>query len=47
MPQFVYYAIGYALERVNCSGISSFLPPRVKSQQITLSEYFKMADCAA
>lgn len=50
MPQFVYYAIGYALERVlsmSCSGISSFLPPRVKSQQITLSEYFKMADCAA
>lgn len=49
MPQFVYYAIGYALERVlsmNCSGISSFLPPRVKSQQITLFEYFKMADCA-
>ena len=50
MPQFVYYAIGYALERVlsmSRSGISSFLPPRVKSQQITLSEYFKMADCAA
>ena len=39
MPQFVYYAIGYALERVlsmSRSGISSFLPPRVKSQQITL-----------
>ena len=49
MPQFVYYAIGYALERVlsmSRSGISSFLPPRVKSQQITLFEYFKMADCA-
>ena len=47
MPQFVYYAIGYALERVlsmSRSGISSFLPPRVKSQQITLFEYFKMAD---
>lgn len=50
MPQFVYYAIGYALERVlsmSRSGISSFLPPRVKSQQITLFEYFKMADCAS
>ena len=49
MPQFVYYAIGYALERVlsmSRSGISSFLPPRVKSQQITLFEYFKTADCA-
>ena len=49
MPQFLYYAIGYALERVlsmSRSGISSFLPPKVKSQQISLFEYFKMADCA-
>lgn len=43
MPQFVYYAIGYALERVlsmSCSGISSFLPPRVKSQQINQLLHF-------
>ena len=34
MPQFVYYAIGYALERVlsmSRSGISSFLPEAVKN----------------
>ena len=48
MPQFIFYAIGYALERVlsmSRSGISSFLPPKVRSQQITLFEYFKIADC--
>lgn len=48
MPQFILYAIGYALERVlsMCrSGISGFLPPKAKSQQITLFEYFKIADC--
>ena len=28
-------------------GISSFMPPKVKSQQITLFEYFKIADCGA
>lgn len=49
MPKFIFYAIGYALERVlsMCrSGISGHLPPKVKSQQITLFEYFKIADCA-
>lgn len=43
MPQFVYYAIGYVLERVlpmSRSGISSFLPPRVKSQQINQLLHF-------
>ena len=50
MPQFIFYAIGYALERVlsmSRSGISAFLPPKVRSQQITLFEYFKTADCGA
>ena len=49
MPKFIFYAIGYARERVlsmNHSGISGFLSPKVKSQQITLFEYFKIADCA-
>lgn len=44
MPQFIFYAIGYALERV-LSSISGFLPPKVRSQQITLFEYFKISDC--
>lgn len=47
MPNFIFYAIGYALERVLSmfrSGISGFLPPKARSQQITLSEYFKIAD---
>ena len=49
MPQFIFYAIGYAMERVlsmSRSGISGFLPPKVTSQQITLFKYFKIADCA-
>lgn len=48
VPQFALYAIGYAMERVlsmSRSGISGFLPPKVRSQQITLFEYFKIADC--
>lgn len=48
MPQFLFYAIGYAMEHVlsMCrTGISGFLPPKVKSQQITLFEYFKIAEC--
>ena len=48
LPQFIFYAIGYALERVlsMCrASISGFLPPKVRSQQITLFEYFKIADC--
>ena len=41
-------AVRYVLERVlsMCrSGISVFLPPRDRSQQINLFEYFKIADC--
>lgn len=50
MPKFILYALGYAMERVlsmSRCGISSFMPPKVKSQQITLFEYFKIADCGA
>lgn len=46
MPQFVFYALGYALERVlsmSRSGISGFLPLKVKSQQLNLFKYFKIA----
>lgn len=48
LPEFILYAIGYAVEHVlsMCrSGIAGFLPPKVRSQQITLFEYFKIADC--
>ena len=48
MPKFIFYALGYAMERVlsmSRSGISGFLPPKVKSQQLSLFEYFKIADC--
>lgn len=48
MPKFIFYAIAYAIERVlsMCrTGIKSFLPPKVRSQQLTLFEYFKIADC--
>ncbi|MCM1056760.1 MAG: transposase [Firmicutes bacterium] len=46
MPKFIFYAMGYAPERalsMSRSGISGFLPQKVKSQQ--LFEYFKIADC--
>lgn len=45
IPLF-FYAIKYAMEHVLSicrTDISSYLPPKVKSQQITLSEYFKIA----
>ena len=48
MPQFIFYAIGYAMERVlsmSHISISCFLPPKVKSQQMTLFEYFKIMGC--
>ena len=46
MPKFVFYALGYALERalsMSRSGISGFLPSIVKSQQLNLFKYFKIA----
>lgn len=48
MLQFIFYAIGYVLERIlsiRRSGIGDFLPPKVRSQQLTLFEYIKIADC--
>lgn len=50
MPKFILYALGYAVERVlsmSRSGISNFMPPKVRPQQITLFEYFKITDCGA
>ena len=35
MPKFILYALGYAIERVlsmSRCGVSSFVPPKVKSQ---------------
>lgn len=50
VPRFLFYALGYALERVlsmSRNGINSFLPKKVKSQQLNLFEYFKIADSGA
>lgn len=47
MPKFILYALGYAMERVlsmSRTGINVFIPPKVKSQQINLFEYFKIND---
>ena len=47
MPKFIFYALGYAMERVlsmSRTGINVFIPPKVKSQQINLFEYFKIND---
>lgn len=47
VPKFIFYAIGYAIERVlsmNRKGINNFFPSKNKSQQLNLFEYFKIAD---
>lgn len=47
IPKFIFYALGYAIERVlskGYTGIGSYIPPKVKSQQMTLFEYFSLAD---
>ena len=43
MPKFIFYALGYAIERVLAgtrSGIKTFLLKRKQSQQLTLAGYF-------
>lgn len=43
MPKFIFYALGYAIERVLAktrSGIKRFLSKKEQSQQITLAQYF-------
>ena len=47
VPKFIFYALGYALERtlsMSRTGINAHLPQKVKSQQINLFNYFKIAD---
>ena len=48
IPKFIFYALGYAMERVlsmSQTGIASFIPAKVKSQQLNLFEHFKIEDC--
>ena len=50
IPKFIFYALGYALERVlsmSQNRISSFFPKKAKSQQLNLFEHFKIADAIA
>lgn len=45
VPKFVFYALGYAIERVlsmSRSGINSWSAKKVKSQQLNLFEHFKI-----
>lgn len=50
VPPFIFYALGYAIERIlsmGRKGISSFFPNKVKSQQLNLFAHFKIADTGA
>ena len=50
IPKFIFYALGYAIERVlsmSRHGIGAFLPTKIKSQQLNLFEHFKIEDCGA
>ena len=50
IPQFIFYALSYAIERVlsmSRKGINDFLPKNVKSQQLNLFEHFKIKDTGA
>ena len=50
VPKFIFYALGYAMERVlsmSRNGISGFFPKKVKSQQLNLFEHFKIEDSGA
>lgn len=50
VPKFVFYALGYAIERVlsmSRKGINGFLRKKVKSQQLNLFEHFKLEDTGA
>lgn len=47
ISKFVFYALGYAKERVlsmSRTEITAFIPTIGKSQQLSLFEYFKIAD---
>ena len=50
VPPFIFYALGYAIERIlsmGRKGISGFSPKKVRSQQLNLFEHFKIADTGA
>ena len=50
VPKFIFYALGYAIERVlsmSRTGIGGFLAKKVKSQQLNLFEHFKIEDAGA
>ena len=50
VPKFVFYALGYAIERVlsmSRKGINGFLTKKAKSQQLNLFEHFKIEDTGA
>jgi len=47
VPKFIFYALGYAINRVlgmSRTGIQGFLTKKVKSQQMNLFEHFKIED---
>lgn len=49
-PQFAFFALGYAMERVlsmSRKGINGFFPQKVRSQQLNLFEHFKIEDSGA
>ena len=46
IPQFIFYALGYAIENVLVKtnvGIQNFIQKKVKSQQLDIFKYFKLA----
>ena len=46
VPKFIFYALGYAIERVLArthAGIKGFLLKKEQSQQLTLAQYFSIA----
>lgn len=48
IPKFIFYALGYAMERVlsmSRTGINTFIPAKVKSQQLNLFKHFKIDGC--
>ncbi len=50
VPKFLFYALGYAIERVlsmGRKGIRDFFPKKAKSQQLNLFEHFKIEDTGA
>ncbi len=50
IPKFIFYALGYAIERIlsmSRKGINSLFPKKGKSQQLNLFEHFKIEDTGA